>query len=88
MKLRYIAEQKQGISKMLSKTTGSRRKEKFNLDSSDEEEGDIVMGGFTHKGKPLVDDFNERIEHSSDEEGPGHGNGKLTDDVVTRMNFG
>ena len=85
MKLRYIAEQKQGISSLL-KT--SRRKEKFNLDSSDEEAGDIVMGGFTHRGKPLVDDFNEKIEHSSDEEGPGHGNGKLTEDVVKSMNFG
>ncbi len=57
MKLRYIAEQRdRAINQLNTKTT--RKRAKFNLDSDDEEDGDVFFGGggFTHKGKPIADD--------------------------------
>jgi nucleolar protein 14 len=51
------------------------------------------MGGFTHKGRKLgefEDDFNEKVELSSEdeEEGGRRDKGKLTDEMVRGMNFG
>ena len=84
MKLRYIQEQKDRARSALK---SSRKKEKFNLDSSDED-GDVYLGGFTHRGKPLgKDDFNERIAQSSDDEETTKG-GKLSEEYVNRMHFG
>jgi nucleolar protein 14 len=52
------------MSHLNTKTT--RKREKFNLDSDESDGGDIFLGskgGFTHKGKPLIqdDDFDEKI---------------------------
>jgi nucleolar protein 14 len=86
MKLRYIKEQKDRASSYLKH---SRKREKFNLDSDESEGGDVFLGnGFTHRGKPLLndDDFDEKIEASSDDERADKGN--LNEDMVNEMNFG
>lgn len=55
------------------------------------------MGGFTHRGRPLlgVDDFQDDIEHSEeddinniDPEDRDQHLGKLSDEMVMTMNFG
>lgn len=92
MKLRYIAEQRtRAMSHLNTKTT--RKREKFNLDSDESDGGDIFLGskgGFTHKGKPLIqdDDFDEKISQSSDDGEPGGDKGKLTEEMVNTLNFG
>ena len=73
-------------------TKVSNKRAKFNLDElySEEEENDL--GGFTHGGKPLenVDDFQDEIPVSSDDEGNDQDNkqGKLNEEMVLNMNFG
>jgi hypothetical protein len=49
-----------------------------------------VAVGFTHRGRPLnlEDDFNEKIEHSSDDEALYKDKGKLTEEMVNEMHFG
>jgi nucleolar protein 14 len=85
MKLRYIAEQRDRARSHLNKKT-SRKKEKFNLDSDESEGGDVFIGGFTHKGRPVEDDFDDRISLSSD--GETGDKGKLTEEMVNQLNFG
>ena len=55
------------------------------------------MGGFTHRGRPLlgVDDFQDEIQHSSEDDDPNadpedrdHKMGKLSEEMVMTMNFG
>lgn len=53
----------------------ARKRARFHLDSDDDSDGnngEVTLGGFTHKGRALdldqEDDFKDRIEHSSDEE--------------------
>ena len=74
MKLRYLREQKERAKASLlgnnQKVKSSRKKSKFNLNSDDESEQDVMVG-FTHKGRRLgefEDDFKEKIEMSSDDE--------------------
>lgn len=89
MKLRYIAEQRDRAASHLSKN--SRKRQKFNLDSDESDGGDIMVGsGFTHKGKPmrLDDDFNEKIDMSSDDERDDPDKGKLNEEMVNTLNFG
>ncbi len=86
MKLRYIAEQKNSAQSYLKH---SRKREKFNLDSDESDGNDIFLGnGFTHKGKPLIqdDDFDERISMSSEDERADKG--QLNEEMVNEMNFG
>ena len=50
----------------------SEKRSKFQLDSDDDEDGEVFMG-FTHKGRKLSDaddrdDFREEIDNSSDNE--------------------
>jgi nucleolar protein 14 len=84
MKLRYIAEQRDRAKTHLR---SNKKREKFNLDS-DEEEGDVLLGGFTHKGKPLIDDFDDKISVSSDDDPERPDRGKLTEEMVNTLNFG
>lgn len=84
MKLRYIAEQRDRAKTHLRSNS---KREKFNLDS-DEEEGDVWLGGFTHKGKPLIDDFDDKISVSSDDDPERPDKGKLTEEMVNTLNFG
>lgn len=88
MRLRYIAEQKDRAANHLSRVTHSKRRERFNLDDSDDSNQDVAVG-FTHRGRPLAmdDDFNEKIAHSSDDE-DDKDKGKLTEEMVNEMNFG
>lgn len=90
MKLRYIAEQRDRAMNHLNAKT-SRKRERFNLDSDESDGGDVVLGGggFTHRGKPmrLDDDFNEKIDESSDDERDPD-KGKLTEEMVNTLNFG
>ena len=72
-------------------TKSSRKRTKFQLDSDDEDDdGNDVFMGFTHKGKKLIDehdDFNDKISNSSgDEDDPDKG--KLNEEMVNRLNFG
>lgn len=100
MKMRYLREQKEharesllGNDRHLS-VNMSRKRNKFNLASDDEsDDQDVLMGGFTHKGRKLGDfddDFNEKVELSSEDEEDGgrRDKGKLTDEMVRGMNFG
>lgn len=96
MKLRYLREQKERAKASLlgnnQKVKSSRKKSKFNLNSDDESEQDVMVG-FTHKGRRLgefEDDFKEKIEMSSDDEPDvkDRDKGKLTEEMVNRLNFG
>ena len=97
MKLRYLREQKERAKASLlgnnQKVKASRKKNKFNLNSDDESDDQDVMVGFTHRGRKLgefEDDFKEKIEVSSDDEPhvKQRDQGKLTEEMVNRMNFG
>ena len=89
MKLRYMREQRD----KLKQKTGviSKRKAKYNLEDelwSDDNEDHANAFSFTHKGKPLRDDFDKHdIPQSSDEE-DSPDKGRLDEEMVTRMNFG
>ena len=73
------------------KTNTTRKRTKFHLDSDDSDQ-DVYLGGFTHRGKQIEDndDFNEKIEHSSDDEGITNrpDKGYLPEEVVNELNFG
>ena len=92
MKLRYLREQKERAKSALlgnNNVKTARKKSKFNLGSDDEDQD--VMIGFTHKGRRLgeiEDDFKEQIDISSEDEGVDRDKGKLTEEMVNRMNFG
>mmetsp|Transcript_47578 Transcript_47578/g.64530 ORF Transcript_47578/g.64530 Transcript_47578/m.64530 type:complete len:185 (+) Transcript_47578:15-569(+) len=89
MRLRFLKEQRDAI-KVTNKS--SRKKQKFNLGDSSEEDGRDIFMGFTHKGKALeeMDDFNERIDNSSgDEDDQGRKKkGELDEQMVEMLNFG
>ena len=88
MKLRYIAEQRDRASSHL-RTKATRKREKFNLESDESDGGDIFLGskgGFTHKGRPIQDDFDDKISQSSDDEAGDKG--KLNEEMVNTLNFG
>lgn len=92
MKLRYLREQKERAKAALlgnANVKTARKKSKFNLGSDDEDQD--VMVGFTHKGRRLgdiEDDFKEQIDLSSEDDGHDRDKGKLTEEMVNRMNFG
>jgi len=69
-------------------TRNTRKRSRFHLDS-DDSEGDVQLGGFTHRGRALddEDDFKEHIEASSDDEADPD-KGKLNEEMVNQMNFG
>lgn len=73
------------------KTNTTRKRTRFHLDSDDSDQ-DVYLGGFTHKGKQIEgdDDFNEKIEHSSEDEGitDRPDKGYLPEEVVNELNFG
>jgi nucleolar protein 14 len=57
---------------------------------SDEEDDGDHLGGFTHGGRPLtsVDDFQDDIPVSSEDEADEQKDGKLNEEMVMSMNFG
>jgi hypothetical protein len=66
MKIRYMREQKDQLTKEMSLTHQTRKRMKFNLGGEDSDEDFNVL---THKGKKLVDidDFKDKIDGSDDD---------------------
>ena len=83
MKLRFLKEQKEQTKAKAIKL--SKKRAKFNLVDSSDEEGEAFTG-FTHNGKALelIDDFQEEIDRSDSDEDKG----QLNENFVEEMNFG
>ena len=83
MKLRFMAEQKDLLTKQVSST---KKRSKFLLGDSDDEGFNFL----THKGKKIDDlDKFDKISNSSEEyEDKDMRKGIMTDEMVKSLNFG